>query len=357
MNHFGGRLYCLNASTGAHLWNYTTGSWIWSSPALAKGRVYIGSDDTYIYCLNASTGAPLWNYTMGYRIRSSPAVAYGRVYVGTYNGSYGSYTGAFLCLDAITGAHLWNYTTNQCIFSSLAVANGCIFGGTGTGSSPGDFFCLDALTGAQLWKFTPPDKEQGHWALESSPAIACGRVYVGCTNDRLYCLNASTGALRWKYLTGLDMIWDPAVAGGRVYVTSVDKKLYCLPTELDTTPPSYSYVTESADPLAVNGTEIITISGVVDVSGIQTVLLEFEGTNHTMTNLGNGTWVYATWTLNSTGTYPYTIYIQDISGNWKAITGSIKVSKPIPAFWLPLIIVGVMISIGIFLWRRRIPPN
>jgi mannitol-specific phosphotransferase system IIBC component len=38
-------------STGAHVWNYTTGGGVYSSPAVAGGRVYVGSDDGKVYCL------------------------------------------------------------------------------------------------------------------------------------------------------------------------------------------------------------------------------------------------------------------------------------------------------------------
>ena len=58
-----GNVHALNASTGAMLWSYTTGSTIESSPAVANGVVYIGSDDGNVYALNASTGALLWSYT------------------------------------------------------------------------------------------------------------------------------------------------------------------------------------------------------------------------------------------------------------------------------------------------------
>ena len=54
-----------------------------SSPAVANGVVYVGSDDDNVYALNASTGAKLWSYTTGGYVDSSPAVANGVVYVGS----------------------------------------------------------------------------------------------------------------------------------------------------------------------------------------------------------------------------------------------------------------------------------
>ena len=65
-------VYALNASTGAKLWSYTTGSWVHSSPAVANGVVYVGSDDGNVYALNASTGAKLWRHFIGRRCAVLP---------------------------------------------------------------------------------------------------------------------------------------------------------------------------------------------------------------------------------------------------------------------------------------------
>jgi eukaryotic-like serine/threonine-protein kinase len=42
-------LYALNASTGTKLWSYTTGGGVYSSPTVADGVVYVGSDDGNVY--------------------------------------------------------------------------------------------------------------------------------------------------------------------------------------------------------------------------------------------------------------------------------------------------------------------
>jgi hypothetical protein len=57
-----------------------------SSPAVAGGRVYVGSDDAKVYCLDASTGAKIWSYLTGDRVVSSPAIVDGVVYIGSYDG-------------------------------------------------------------------------------------------------------------------------------------------------------------------------------------------------------------------------------------------------------------------------------
>ena len=305
-------IYCLNATTGAQLWNYPTGEYVRSSPAVVDGRVYVGSYDSYFYCLDAITGTQLWNYTTNNMVGSSPAVANGRVYVGSSD--YNIY-----CLNALTGARLWNYTTGSEVLSSPAVANGRVY----VGSNDHNFYCLDATTGVRLWNYTTKN------IVTSSPAVANGRVYVGSNDHNFYCLNATTGARLWNYTTKNIVGASPAVANGCVYMASSDGNVYCLPTSLDTTPPTYTTVMESADPLELGSTETITIS-VKDPSGIQTVRIEFGGSNHTMTNQGGGIWRYNTWTPNSTASYPYKIYFQDNAGNWNATTGAILVIDTTP---------------------------
>jgi glucose dehydrogenase len=66
-------------------WKTSTGAFFGftSSPAVANGVVYVGSDDHNVYALNANTGAQLWSYSTGGNVDSSPAVANGVVYVGS----------------------------------------------------------------------------------------------------------------------------------------------------------------------------------------------------------------------------------------------------------------------------------
>ncbi|MFH0769659.1 MAG: PQQ-binding-like beta-propeller repeat protein, partial [Chloroflexota bacterium] len=44
-------LYAVNAITGEEIWNISTGGKVTSSPALADGIVYIGSDDGNLYAI------------------------------------------------------------------------------------------------------------------------------------------------------------------------------------------------------------------------------------------------------------------------------------------------------------------
>jgi hypothetical protein len=75
------------------LWSATTGNIVFSSPAVANGVVYVGSNDHNLYAFDAAgvtncsgtptTCTPLLAATTGGFVTSSPAVANGVVYAGS----------------------------------------------------------------------------------------------------------------------------------------------------------------------------------------------------------------------------------------------------------------------------------
>jgi outer membrane protein assembly factor BamB len=69
-------------------WIYYIGSFSGTgSPAVANGVVYVGSYDGKLYALDAVTGALKWSYATGHHFSSNPAVANGVVYVGSWDGT------------------------------------------------------------------------------------------------------------------------------------------------------------------------------------------------------------------------------------------------------------------------------
>ncbi len=76
-----GKLYALNAKTGAVRWSFTTGaSFTGQTLAVANGVVYVPSADHNIYALDAGTGAELWHADVG-AIANYAVVSHGALYV------------------------------------------------------------------------------------------------------------------------------------------------------------------------------------------------------------------------------------------------------------------------------------
>jgi hypothetical protein len=61
--------------------------WVNGPVVLAGDEVFLTGNDRYIYALNAETGCEVWKYMTGSGSMSSPSVANGTVYVGSDDGS------------------------------------------------------------------------------------------------------------------------------------------------------------------------------------------------------------------------------------------------------------------------------
>jgi outer membrane protein assembly factor BamB len=119
---------------------------------------------------------------------------------------------------------MWSYQTLGAVQTSPAVSGGLVY----VGSCDGGVYALNASTGSLVWKYQTWSSER-HWpGVISSPAVSGGLVYVGSCDDNVYALNASTGSLVWKYTTGFWVESSPAVSGGVVYVGSDDGDVYAL---------------------------------------------------------------------------------------------------------------------------------
>src|ERR1700761_5801117 len=55
-------------------WRFKTGGAVISTPAIADGSAYVGSDDHFLYAVNLADGVQRWKFETGSRITSSPAV-------------------------------------------------------------------------------------------------------------------------------------------------------------------------------------------------------------------------------------------------------------------------------------------
>jgi outer membrane protein assembly factor BamB len=311
------------ASNGQLKWNYTTGSSVDSSPAVANGIVYVGSYDNNVYALYANNGTKLWNYTTGGPVFSSPAVVNGVVYVGSYD--YNLYA-----LNATTGAKLWNYTTGDYVWSSPAVVNGVVY----AGSNDNNVYALYANNGTKLWNCTTKG------IVQSSPAVVNGVVYVGSRypDNNVYALNANNGTKLWNYTTGSMVESSPAVVNGVVYVGSDDGNLYAVgnesvstPTTLTATAPSTASVNQN---FMINGTLNATDGAPIAGATIQ-LQKNVSGTWTNVTGKTNTTTSIGAYSISTSepaaGTYQYRTYYAGNDTLANATSNVVKVSVTAPA--------------------------
>jgi eukaryotic-like serine/threonine-protein kinase len=248
-----GWLNALNASDGRKLWAFKTNGEIKSSPVVVGDQVLIGSYDENLYCLRARTGTLAWKFKTNGPVHSTPGIADGMAFIAgcdelfrairiadgkeVFNVSSGAYTGASPALKDGSAFHgtfdnevlsvnlaqkqiAWHYEHPERKFpfySSAAVTRERVVIG-------GRDKMVHGLTlqGKMVWTFATRAR------VESSPAIADGRVFVGSNDGRFYVLSLSNGTKLWEFDAGAPLSASPAIANGKIVIGSQDGRLYCF---------------------------------------------------------------------------------------------------------------------------------
>lgn len=81
---------------------------------------------------------------------------------------------------------------------------------------------IDESSGEALWTFMTQAR------VDSSPAAAGDRVYIGSGDGRLYVFDLKTGNKVWEFDTGAPLSASPAIAEGKLVIGSQDGVLYCF---------------------------------------------------------------------------------------------------------------------------------
>lgn len=216
-------VYAIDEYSGQQKWAFSTGSVLFSSPAVANGVVYVGSrNGGVMYALNEQTGSEIWGRGyLNYFIASSPVVADGKVFYSSWCSTSCFQNGQFVALDAATGAVVWSNATlpSSPLSSSPAVDSGRVFFGLDDGSVT----ALNETDGKAIWRVVPG----GASVIRNAPAIAYGRVYVGSAN-RFFALNEITGATAWSFNTGNTNTTSAVVNNGVVYFGTGRGNVYAV---------------------------------------------------------------------------------------------------------------------------------
>jgi len=249
----GGWFHAVNAADGKKIWAFKAASEIKSSPVVVGDRVLIGSYDQHLYCLSTRNGSVLWKVKTNGPVHSTPGIAEGLAFIAgcdelfrairiadgheVFNVSSEAYTGASPALRGTSAYYgtfdnevlmvnlkdhriVWRYQHPERKFpyySSAAVTADRIVVGGRDKLVHG----LNAA-GQGVWTFATQAR------VESSPAIASGRVFVGSNDGRFYVLNLATGAKLWDFNAGAPLSASPAIGRGRIVIGSQDGRLYCF---------------------------------------------------------------------------------------------------------------------------------
>jgi len=119
---YAGRLWALSPATGATRWVGRVNGKIYGTPAVAAGRVFVPSVAYSLWAFSTS-GRRLWQVSTGSYVYSSPAVSDGVVCFGAYNG-------LFYGVSAGSGRVLWRVPTGGAISGAAVIVDGVAYVGS-----------------------------------------------------------------------------------------------------------------------------------------------------------------------------------------------------------------------------------
>jgi outer membrane protein assembly factor BamB len=292
---FDGRVISLDMSDGTTIWERTPYkdpggpndgapwynqkyAWHLSPPAIANGKVYIGSflpsfyaifrpwafvtpgqpgypwphigndathywvgRDGYFYSLDEDDGSIDWTWApRGCGVTNIPPVKDGKVFIEADTATDYHY-GYFATLNADTGEEVWHVGT-------IPLAQGgtqAILGNTiYTPGGDGALWALDVDTGQVQWTHWAGFNVRGHTALCSAPAVdeTNGWVIGIADTGRMFVLDKDTGRVVKEAFLGLDSwnVFDPHPDSGYwlpgpsgVAISPADGLLYVAGTDYD----------------------------------------------------------------------------------------------------------------------------
>jgi outer membrane protein assembly factor BamB len=259
-----GRVYAVNADTGAPLWiSGLLGSAISAAPAAmftdaggSVNLVLIGTretgGDSVFHGLRLADGSPAWTFTnggggSGIGIISGQArvdYATNRVFFTSRRNPSGSADTVWcLSFNGVSATKLWSSPLPGDIDASPVLFNGTLY----VGNVAGEVWAFDPATGTPKWA-SPYGAGDGPVKGFIFPVGGPTRLYFS-TTARVHAIldNGSLAAPYWSAPVGVPSPSAPVVVSGRVYVGGGASRLYSIDANA-ITPPLPTSV-ELGDPL------------------------------------------------------------------------------------------------------------
>ncbi|MCE9610946.1 MAG: PQQ-binding-like beta-propeller repeat protein [Chthoniobacter sp.] len=232
-----------------------------TDPLVLEGRVYLGLgiNGQALVCVDAASGRELWRVPTPFPVFSPPAIARGKIFIGMGHGDFmfsaedllarqldarraagaseahlaeltqeWKTHGEVWCIDLATQHVDWRFKTDRTVLGAVVAADDRVFFATrgGTVYSVG-------FDGRPLATWS------AHAPLLASPALTSSHLYVTSESGRLFALDRANLQPAWETALGAagTFLSSPAIARGHVYVGTPEDGLLCLGQSASTTAP------------------------------------------------------------------------------------------------------------------------
>ncbi|MEE8468663.1 MAG: PQQ-binding-like beta-propeller repeat protein, partial [Planctomycetota bacterium] len=212
------------------LWSFEAGGAVTSSPVVANGLVYFGSDDYELHAVDLETGEQRWAFATEDLIEAPPMVHDETVYVGSNDFR-------LYAVNAATGELRWRAETDDKILGGAVAVPSADGSGTWivVGSYDNSLYAFDSVSGERIWRYETQNFVNG------TPAVLDGKVVFGGCDSALHVVSTDTGeALNMVPLgQGCNVAGSVALAGGQVFFGHYGNEFVCMDIETGETVWSY----------------------------------------------------------------------------------------------------------------------
>ena len=191
----GPNVYLIEEKKGNILWNFTSESSIFASPAVNRlnNHAHITDSGGRLYTLNLKDGALVQDRKIGESCESSPVLDAKRekLYIVCDFGTV-------MCLDSRNlEKTIWirsiEEEKDESVMSSplLSLSSNILFAALGS-----KLFAINTTNGSTVWTFSAGD------VFISSPRMdKSGFIYIGCADNKLYAVDSENGNMIWAKKT------------------------------------------------------------------------------------------------------------------------------------------------------------
>ena len=164
-----GELSAVSVEDGTELYRVKLQSAV-VSPVAVADKVYATDVLGNVYALEPGDGSVIWQRELDLPVWTTPAVAHGRLYIGHSNGGV-------VALESADGRETWRYDIDGVVRASPVVIGQFVVFGTMSGK----LVVLNAADGSVR------DSTQVEGAIRYSPATDGSRLYVTTQSGRILC--------------------------------------------------------------------------------------------------------------------------------------------------------------------------
>jgi outer membrane protein assembly factor BamB/tRNA A-37 threonylcarbamoyl transferase component Bud32 len=206
-----GVLMALDLMSGGLLWRYRGQGAAYPSPSAVGTAVLFCTVEGEVYALQAATGRLVWQSSLEAQVSASPLLSEHGVFVGNMAGE--------LCrLDPVDGHLLKKWPGTGAVEASPLLVMDQVFWLTSTGLIQ----ALDVVQDEVIWQ-----KELGQGA-EASPAYYGGKLFTLCRDGLAACLDAVSGESIWRTELGELSVATPVVDQTGLWCVTMSGEVICL---------------------------------------------------------------------------------------------------------------------------------